>query len=437
MHKSVWSEVTLPQFESLSGEHKTDVLVIGGGICGVLCAYFLHQAGVDCTLVEAERIASGITQNTTAKITTQQGLIYAKLCRQRGTEQARRFLMANQRALARYEVLAKTIPCDFEPKPAYTYSLNSRRKIEDEVRAVQALGGAATFEERTELPLPVKGAICVPNQAQFHPLKFMAGLLEGLRIYEQTRVTQITPDRIYTDDGIIRAQKVIVTTHFPFINKHGSYFLKLYQHRSYVTAYQQAPALSGMYVDEDLKGLSFRSYGDLLLLGGGGHRTGKQGGAWTEPDEFMHAHCKTATPRYRWAAQDCMSLDGIPYIGPYSKQTPDWFVATGFNKWGMISSMVAAELLCAQVQGKRTDYDAVFSPSRSILKPQLAINGAETTLNLLTPTKPRCPHLGCALKWNPHEHSWDCPCHGSRFSADGSLIDNPATGDAKTKKAKQ
>lgn len=430
MHQSVWSEVALPQFESFSGEHKTDVLIIGGGICGVLCAWFLHQAGVDCTLVEAERIASGVTQNTTAKITTQQGLIYAQICRLRGAEQARRFLMANQRALAGYEALAKTIPCDFEQKPAYTYSLKSRQKIEDEVKVVQALGGEATFVERTELPLPVKGAICVPNQAQFHPLKFMAGLVKGLRIYEQTRVTQITPDRIVTNNGSIRAKQVIVATHFPFINKHGGYFLKLYQHRSYVTAYQQAPQLSGMYVDEDLKGLSFRSYGDLLLLGGGGHRTGKQSGAWTELDKFMHDHCKTAIPQYRWAAQDCMSLDGIPYIGPYSKRMPHWFVATGFNKWGMISSMVAAELLCARVLGKGTE-DELFSPSRSILKPQLAVNGAETTLNLLTPTRPRCPHLGCALKWNPHEHSWDCPCHGSRFSKDGQLIDNPATGDLK------
>ena len=128
-----------------------------------------------------------------------------------------------------------------------------------------------------------------------------------------------------------------------------------------------------------------------------------------------------------------MTLDGIPYIGAYSSSTENLYVATGFNKWGMTSSMISAMILCDLVQGKRNVYAEVFSPSRTILRPQLAINALEAVVNLLTPTTKRCSHLGCALKWNPIEHTWDCPCHGSRFTEDGRLIDNPATQNLKSR----
>ena len=127
-----------------------------------------------------------------------------------------------------------------------------------------------------------------------------------------------------------------------------------------------------------------------------------------------------------WAAQDCMSLDHIPYIGQYSARTGELFTATGFNKWGMTGSMVAAQLLCDLVQGKKNEFADIFSPSRCICKPQLLVNGFETVTNLLSFTGKRCPHLGCALKWNPAEHSWDCACHGSRFDEQGHVLDNPA-----------
>ena len=232
-----------------------------------------------------------------------------------------------------------------------------------------------------------------------------------------------------TNRGKITAKTFIVATHFPFLNKHGSYFIKLYQHRSYVIALENAPVLDGMYVDESDTGLSFRTYDGKLLLGGGGHRTGKKGGGWNELRDFARRHFPDAREVAHWATQDCMTLDDIPYIGRYSKHTPDLYVATGFNKWGMTSSMVAANLLCDLVQGKKNPYTDVFSPSRSILHPQLIANTAESLLGLLTPTVPRCPHLGCALTYNKQEHSWDCPCHGSRFSEKGKLLDNPATGD--------
>ena len=168
---------------------------------------------------------------------------------------------------------------------------------------------------------------------------------------------------------------------------------------------------------------------EMLLLGGGSHRTGKQGGGWRELEAFAKRHYPRAHIRYRWAAQDCMTLDGVPYIGPYSARTENLYVATGFNKWGMTSAMAAAMLLTDMVQGKRPDDAPVFSPSRSMLRPQLALNALEAAASLLTPTAPRCPHMGCALKGNAQEHSWDCPCHGSRFTQEGGLIENPAMRD--------
>lgn len=431
MKKSVWSNsATNGNFRKLEGNKNTDVLIIGGGLCGILCAYFLEKAGVQYILVEGGKIASGITKNTTAKITAQHGLIYDKLMKNWGVERALMYAEANQDALKEYELLCKSIDCNYEKKKAYTYSMSDREKIENEVLAAKSLGFEAEFKEKIELPFETKGAICFDNQAQFNPIKFVEKISEKLNIYEDTFIYDIEPHLATFEGGKISAKKIIVATHFPFINKHGSYFLKLYQHRSYVSAYENAQKLDGMYVDEDMKGMSFRNYGDLLLICGGDHRTGKQGGTWTELNEFAKKYYPDANQKYEWATQDCMSLDGVPYIGEYSKNTPDLYVATGFNKWGMTNSMISAKILCDMVQNKENEYAKVFSPQRSILKPQLLVNGFEACVNLITPTGKRCPHLGCALKWNKHEHTWDCPCHGSRFKSDGKLIDNPSTKDA-------
>ncbi len=432
MRKSVWSDgVRMPEFGGLCGDLKTDVLIIGGGLCGVLCAYFLERAGVDYALVEAGRIAGGITKNTTAKITLLHGLIYSKFTESMGKDKALMYLKANSAAIDEYEKLAGAARCDFVKTSAYTYSISDRQKIEDEVQALNSLGCGAEFTLNTELPFEIAGAVKVAGQAQFNPLKFIHGISKGLNIYENVFIRDISPHTATADCGSITADKIIVATHFPFINKHGSYFLKLYQHRSYVAALSGAGDIEGMYVDEAAEGLSLRSYNGLLLLGGGGHRTGKQGGSYDALYAAAKKYYPDAEIKYTWAAQDCMSLDGAPYIGQYSKNTPDLYVASGFNKWGITSSMAAAKILSDMVQGKANEYAEVFNPSRSVLKPQLFINGFESTVNLLTPTVPRCPHLGCALKWNKAEHTWDCPCHGSRFNQDGRLIDNPATGDAK------
>lgn len=432
---SVWTDsVHWNDFLTIEENITTDVLIVGGGMAGLLCAYMLKKSGVDCTLVEANRICSGITKNTTAKITLQHGLIYDRLIGKFGRNDARLYLEAQKTAGEEYARLCQTIDCDYERADSYVYSLDNRQKIEREVGALKSIGMKAEFCDSVDLPIEVAGAVRVKNQAQFNPLKFAFALAKELPIHENTKVLELMPDKAITDHGEIKCKKIIVATHFPVLNKHGLYALKLYQHRSYVIALENAKGVNGMYVDENEKGLSFRNYGNLLLLGGGAHRTGKRGGNWRELEAFAQRHYPSAKIVNRWATQDCMSLDSVPYIGQYSKSTPDLYVATGFNKWGMTSSMAAAKLLSDLVQGKENKYARIFSPSRSMLTSQLAANAFESVLGLLTPTAPRCPHLGCTLKYNPDERSWDCPCHGSRFTKDGKLIDNPATDDKKMRR---
>ena len=430
--ESVWEKTaSKPRFDALGGNKKTDVLIIGGGITGILCAYKLKNAGVDCMLAEADEICGGITRNTTAKITLGHGLIYDKMIIRFGEDKARLYAEAQSKAIQEYAQLCENIECDYETRDNYVYSLNDRKKIEKEVAALNRIGVKAEFSDAHELSFPVAGAVRVRGQAQFHPLKFLYAIAKDLPIYEHTKIVELVPHKAKTNHGEITYKKLIITTHFPMLNKHGLYSLKLYQHRSYVIALKGAQNVRGMYVDESNTGLSFRSYEDLLLLGGGGHRTGKKGGCWQELEDFVRKHYKNAEIVGKWATQDCMTLDDIPYIGQYSKSTPDVFVATGFNKWGMTNAMIAADLLCDLVRGKSTPYANLFDPSRTVMRPQLAVNAFESTVGILTPTAPRCPHLGCALKYNRAEHTWDCPCHGSRFTEQGELIDNPATDDKK------
>lgn len=429
--KSIWDDGGISRHEKLRGDIETDVLVIGGGMAGLLTAYFLQKSGVDCVIAEADRVCSGVTKNTTAKITAQHGLIYSKLLSSMGAERTGLYYEANTTAVEDYAKLCADIDCDFQRKDAYAYSLDDTQALERELNALQAIGAAADFADTLPLPFDTAGAVRFQNQAQFDPLKFAAAISHGLKIYEQTRVIEICDGTAHTDGGSIKATNFVVATHFPFINKHGGYFLKLFQQRAYVLALKGAQNVDGMYIDAKEGGLSFRNQGELLLLGGNSHRTGRGEGGWKPLENFAAAYYPESAVVSRWAAQDCMSLDGIPYIGRYSKATPNLYVASGFNKWGMTGSMVAARCLTHMLTGKGQVYGGLFEPSRSILHPQLALNAAEAIISLLCPTAPRCPHMGCALKWNSQERSWDCPCHGSRFTEHGELIDNPATGSMK------
>ena len=430
--ESIWDrDVDMPRFSPLEGDLDTDVLVIGGGLAGMLCAKKLTDAGIDCILIEENRLMQGVSGRTTAKLTVQHGLIYGKLLDRFGPEKAQLYWQANEEALAAFRDMVQGIDCDFQTASNYIYATESAEKLERELQACEQLGIPARWEKRLPLPFSVSGAVGVPNQGQFHPLKLAKGIQKGLKIYENTKALEFVGNRVKTPKGTIKAEKIIVATHFPILNKHGAYYMKLYQQRSYVIALENAPRVEGMYLDAAENGLSIRSAGKYLLLGGGGHRTGKQGCGWKLPETVARRHFPKAKIAARWATQDCMTLDGMPYIGQYSRGTPDLYVATGFGKWGMTTAMVSAMVLTDLLQGKKNPYEELFSPSRSVMHKQLLYNGAETALNLARPTKPRCPHLGCALHWNKMEHSWDCVCHGSRFSKKGEKLNGPATDDLK------
>lgn len=433
---SLWSDTTqLPNFEPLSRDLKTDVLIIGGGISGLLCAKLISDAGIDCAVVEKNRICSGVTKNTTAKITAQHGFIYSKLIKTLGHERAQMYLKANLEAVESFARMCEKIDCGFERKDAFLYSLQERSELEEEARAIEELGGSA---EISDCPLPFEKAIGVrmKNQAQFEPLKFMSAVAEGLTIFENTTVISLDGGTAVTDRGKISAKNIIVATHFPFINTRGLYSLKMYQERSYVTAFADACDIGGIYTCVEKGGISMRNCGDLLFIGGGGGRTGTPCEKWDELSRFAADKLPSANEKYRWAAQDCMTLDSVPYVGLYSKHTPQLYVATGFNKWGMTSSLAAASVLRDMILNGKSEYSELFDPQRSMMQKQLLINGFKYASSLLKPFGNRCPHLGCRLTWNSAEHSWDCPCHGSRFSEDGELLNDPATGDKHMKKEK-
>lgn len=422
--------MTPPEFPALHGDVHTEVLVIGGGMAGILCALRLQQAGVKFLLVEGKQVGGGITKGTTAVLTAQHDMLYQERIEKFGVEKSKGYLEANLRAVKEFQKLSASIDCDFEEMPSLIYSLNNRKQMEEEVRALKTLGFTAEFTTKTSLPFEIAGAVQYQGMAQFHPLKFLYGAAKQLPIYENTFVKKLDGTTAITENGRIHAKKVLVATHFPFVNRHGLYFAKLYQQRSFVIALEHALSLGCTAMDVEENGIYMRNYQGLLLVGGGDHRTGSQGGGFGVPRAFAKKYFPKATEKFAWANQDCISLDGTPYIGSYSPALPNVFVATGFNLWGMTTSMLAAELLTDLVLGRENSSASVFATDRSILTKQLFSNMGTTFVDFIIPTTKRCSHLGCALKWNPAEHSWDCPCHGSRFDEQGQLIDNPAMRDS-------
>lgn len=474
--KSVWSEsCKFRKREALNKDIKTDVLVIGAGIAGVLTAYMLKQKGREVVVIDAAEIASGNTKNTTAKITSQHDLIYSKLIAEFGEEKARQYAKANELAIKKYKEIIedKRIECDFEEKPAYVYSLNEIDVLKEEVEAAKNLGIDAEFVDEANLPFKINGAVKFNNQAQFNPLKFLKGISNELIIYENTRALEIKENLVVTSGGNITANNIVVATHYPIMNAPGYYFMKMHQERSYVLALENTSEIDGMYIDLNKEGYSFRTYNNLLLLGGISHRTGEneEGGSYDKLRKVAKNLYPKAKEKYYWSAQDCMTIDGIPYIGRYSSETPNIYVATGFNKWGMTSSMVSAMIISDMILEKENDFSEIFSPRRFDLS--LSINNIandliETAKNFIAQkvsipsseiehiknghggiieyngekvgvyknkegkeffVSTKCTHLGCQLSWNADELTWDCPCHGSRFDYKGRLIGSPATKD--------
>ncbi len=473
---SIWRmDTKIPRRPRLEENLKCDAAIIGCGLAGALSAYFLQKRGLNTIVLEAGRIGCGQTQNTTAKITSQHNLIYAGLVEDFGMDKAAQYAEANQQAIQEYRWLIKKeqINCQFQELPAYLYSTLNAEPLEKEAEAARNLGIPASLTKKTALPFAVAGALRFEKQGQFHPLKFLQAIIKTLNIYEESRAVAVKGQDILTPHGALRAEKIIFAAHYPFIKSHGLYFARMHQEHSYVLALEQAAALDGMYLSVDRGGYSFRNSGDLLLLGGGGHRTGENsaGNKYAALRKAAAKFYPQSREKAFWSAQDCMTLDKIPYIGEFSAATPNWYVATGFNKWGMTTSMAAALILADLITGKNNPFGEIFSPWRfklSAAGKNLAYDGGQALKGLarqifalpkeytatlplghggiveyeghkigaykdekgevhLVPTA--CPHLGCQLEWNPDEKSWDCPCHGSRFDYKGRLLDSPANGD--------
>ena len=458
----------------------TEVAVIGAGMAGILTAYLLQERGLEVVVLESKKAGSGITANTTAKITTQHGLIYHKLLMYKGEERAWEYATANQKALEKYESIINEleIDCDYEILPNYIYSLDDEMSIKKEAEAARKLGLAVALTTETALPFRVKAAMRTEHQAQFHPLKFLEGIAKKLTIYEDTKVTEVSNSGlITTDKGKVRAKSVVIATHYPFINAPGYYFLRLHQERQYVIALEgdditASWKMDGMYRDVNKEGLSFRNYRDCLILGGSSHRTGARhaSDAYAKLEEAANRWYPNARIKYAWSNQDCMTPDSVPYIGTYSLQTPDMYVATGFNRWGMSGAMVSAMAISDMITVGAYEYQKIFAPRRLMLSGSRKFleDASITTINLLAEhimlsgdsikeiqrgsagtvikdgqkigvyrdqddkyyfISTKCPHLGCSLEWNQNELTWDCPCHGSRFDYQGKLINNPAMRD--------
>lgn len=434
--KSIWNQTCqIPRRNPLPGNLDTEIAVIGGGLAGILTAFYLTMEGKQTIVLEASSIGSGQTSGTTAKITSQHSLIYQKLLTDRGETFMKLYAKSNQEAVEDYQQLisSRRISCGFEKKSAFLYTMDQPNAIHLETLAARRAGIPALEVTETSLPFPVKRAVRFPDQASFQPLKFLEALSSYVTVFENTPVTRVEGHVISTPQGQVTARKIVFACHYPFPLIPGFFFLRMYQDQSYVLALSGAPSLDGMYLGIDPDGLSLRSAGSWLLLGGQGHRVGVQK---ADPYQALASQAQRLFPdartSLRWSAQDCMTLDSLPYIGRFSRQNPDWYVATGFGKWGMTLSMISAHIITDLVCGKQSPYESLYSPSRFRLRPsapRLAAHMAESAKGLakgLASGIMRCPHMGCRLTWNPSEHTWDCPCHGSRFDRLGHLITGPA-----------
>lgn len=484
---SIWLDTTpSTQYPSLQPGLHVDVAIAGGGLAGITTALLLQESGRSVALIEGRRIAEGVTGNTTAKLTSQHGLIYDHLIRHAGEEKAALYARANQAAIefVADQIGARGIDADFSRVDAFICAQHppDAPAIEAEVEAARRLGLPASFETDLPLPLPAPAAIRFSNQARYHPRKYLLALAAGLvkaggHIFEQTRVLDLEegePCTITTDMGDITAGAVVIATHAPAIDK-ALYFARLSSYRSYVLALElDGPPPAGMYLCEN-PFWSLRSHpvpgGELLFVGGEKHKTGEGGDTeerYRRLEQWARAHFSVRAVRNRWSTQDNWTPDRVPYIGKAAPGSKHLYVATGFGGWGMTGGAVAGMLLSDLILGRENDWARLYDPNRFNLEsvgpvvregiavarhfvgdrlahPELPKPGPgegaivdtgkgkialyqdeDGTLHRLSPA---CTHMGCLLNWNPAERTWDCPCHGSRYAANGAVIQAPAVTD--------
>ncbi len=479
MKGSLWLETAppAPEFPRLDGDVTADVAVIGGGIVGVTTALLLHEAGVRVVLIEAGRIGHGVTGHTTAKVSSQHGLMYAQLRSKHGEEAARVYGAVNEQALAwiAERVQRDDIDCDFRRRSSYVYS-SKRSDIEDEADAAVEAGLPAALVSDVPLPYPVEAAVRFDRQAEFHAHKYLLALARQLpEVYEHTHAVQVG-DAVRTPGGRVLAEHTIVATHFPFPDRSFA-FARVHPQRSYAIACRIAGAPpEGMFISGDAPTRSVRAVPvegeELLLVGGEGHKTGTGGDTeqrYARLEAFAREHWDVRSVEYRWSAQDNTTVDGLPYVGRLTPFESRVFMATGFAKWGMTNGTAAARVLVDLVHGRETEATRLFDPSRLNLRAsatklltenaqvgarfigdRLTKRGSRSLEDLapgegdivqhrgekvagfraedgtLSAVSPICTHLGCQVNFNRAEQSWDCPCHGSRFATDGSVLHGPA-----------
>jgi glycine/D-amino acid oxidase-like deaminating enzyme/nitrite reductase/ring-hydroxylating ferredoxin subunit len=404
---SYWIE-SIPKsvFPSLHEDLIVDVVVVGSGIAGMTTAMLLKKAGKTVAVVDARKIAEGVSGHTTAKVTSLHQLIYANLIENLGIDKARIYAESNQAALEQVAkfVEEEKIDCDFSRRSAYTFaeSAHGLIKIQEEVTASLQLGLPATFVQETPLPFPVMGAIRFDHQAQFHPRKYLLHLAQciqddGSYVFENTKVTNAESGKTFcqvtTDRGVITAQQVVITTHLPILDS-GLFFAKTYPKRSYIIGARINPdrAPEGMFIGCGKEYFSIRTTPDresldengvLLLIGGGGHKVGEvinTEAQYQKVEDFARERFGIDTFDYRWSTQDMVSFDKLPYIGNLTPTSPDLYVATGFSLWGMTNGTLAGMLLADRILDITNPWINLYDSTR--ITPFVTPEGIKHTINV-------------------------------------------------------
>ena len=443
MLRSLWFEGReRPERPALDRDIAADVVVVGAGIVGLTTALLLERQGASVAVLEMRHVAAGATGYNTAKLSSLHGLTYSQLVKKLDREKARTYGEANEAGIARVFELAEElgIDCDLRRKSNYTYAEDPSDldKVREEADVAGELGLPATFVHELDLPYPVAGAVRFDDQAEFHPVKYVDGIAAALRgpLHENTRVTGIDGNRVNTAGGArVTAENIVVATHLSFLDR-GLYFARCHPERSYVVAGKVGDLPAGMYLSTESPAHSIRAHGEWLLVGGESHKTGQADEAARYDRLAAWARERFGLePELRWATQDQMPVDDVPYVGRHDPLSSGLWVATGFKKWGLAMGTAAAELLAARIAGRKHAWSGLFDPSRLrpfASAPSFAKENANVALHFVGDRvtnrgAPRCTHLGCLLQWNAAEDTWDCPCHGSRFAASGEVIEGPAT----------